>query len=428
MGRSRVIEYTFFFASLVAVGYLLWLMLAPFITALALSAIVVIICYPVFSFILRYITRGRRGLAAFISSCIVLSLVVAPVVALSMILVNEFLSFYRSLEGGSLVTIDLLVSDIETEVQYYVPGFELNVSEQMKESVRWLTGNLGSIFAGTVSIVLSLFIALLGTFYLFKDGPRFVSWIISISPLKDVEDETILNRLIVSVRSVATGTVLVALLQGALAATGFAVFGIDRPLLWGTIAALMALIPGIGTLAIMVPGVLFLAYMGDYIAAGGLSLWALATVLIVDNIISPYLMSRGNDMHPLVVLLSVLGGLSVFGPIGFILGPVVVSLFLVLIEVYSSYAEGQAITAPQRTANVATQARAKEEKKPLARATTRVAKASRDQKPVTKKAVKRSVPKTAPELTLELPKLKKPSSRTRTRTKKTVNSDLVGVT
>jgi len=336
--RGRVIEYTFFFAALVAVAYLVWLIFAPFISALALSAIIVIICYPLYTFVLKHVTRGNTSLAAMLATIIVVCVVVTPLAFTSSLLVNEFITAYRSIDSSGQLSVDLLAADAELFVQGYIPGFEINFSQQLKESLGWLTSNLGNIFAGTLSAVFTLFIALLGSFYLFRDGHRFVNWLISISPLKNVEDEIIMDRLAQSIRSVATGTVLVAILQGILIATGFAIFGIDRPLLWGTVGAIVALLPGVGTLLIMLPAIAYLFYISDFFASGGLALWALATVAVVDNFISPYLMSRGNNLHPFVILLSVLGGLALFGPLGFILGPVAISLLMVLLQLYSAYA------------------------------------------------------------------------------------------
>ena len=135
----------------------------------------------------------------------------------------------------------------------------------------------------------------------------------------------------------ATGVLLVSLIQGTLAAIGFTIFGIDRAVLWGAVGAILAMIPGLGTLAIMVPGILFLALTGAVPAAIGLAIWTIVTVIVVDNIIGPQLMSRGNNLHPFIMLTSVMGGISTFGPIGFIVGPVIVTLFTVLLEVYNQY-------------------------------------------------------------------------------------------
>ncbi len=337
MVNSQFIEYLFFFITLGAVSFFTWQMFAPFVSALSLSAIIVVICYPLYKFILQYIARGKKSLAAFLATIVVFLAIVTPVSLMSSLLVHEIVSFYRSFDNSGQLEVDTLLQGIETTIQTYIPGFDINVSEQLRQSMSWFAGSLGTIFTGTISVVFTFLIAMFGSFYLFRDGDRLVAWLISVSPLKDTEDQIILDRITKSVRSVVTGTVLVAIIQGILAAIGFALFGVNQAILWGTVAALGALLPGIGTLGIMVPAVLYLLYMGQIFGAVGLSIWAIATVIVVDNILSPYLMSRGNNLHPFIILLSVLGGVTIFGPIGFIVGPVMVSLFMVLLELYSLY-------------------------------------------------------------------------------------------
>lgn len=337
MHHTRAIEFAFFFGALGIVGFMVWQIFAPFITALALAAIIVVICYPLYEFILKYFSRKKRSLAAFFTTIIVFTCVVVPVFLVSSLLVNEFLSFYRSIDVTTQMPVDNALNSLEASIQAYIPGFDLNVSEQLKTSIGWFTQNIGAIFAGTVSVIFTFFIAMLGSFYLFRDGPRLIDWMISVSPLKDSEDREIFNRVADSIRSVVTGTVFVAIIQGILAAVGFSLFGIERAILWGSIGAFGALLPGLGTAGIMIPAVAYLFYTGAMFNAIGLLIWAVVAIVVVDNFLGPYLMSRGSKLHPFIVLVSVLGGVSLFGPIGFILGPVCISLFMVLLEIYGVY-------------------------------------------------------------------------------------------
>lgn len=337
MKHSRFIEFTFFYGALAIVGYLVWQVFAPFITALALAGIIVVICYPLYEFILKYLSRKNRSIAAFLTTVIVFCVVVTPVLLISSLLVNEFLMFYRILDVGAQLPVDTLFSGIEQKVQLYIPGFEINFSEQLRLSIKWFTTNIGTIFAGTVSVIFTFLIAILGSFYLFRDGKRLIEWFLSVSPLKDAEDLAILDRVAKSVRSVATGTVFVSIIQGVVAATGFSIFGIHQAIMWGSVAAIGALLPGVGTAGIMVPAVIYLFYTSTLGNAIGLMVWALLAIVIIDNMVGPYLMGRGNNLHPFIILVSVLGGLTLFGPLGFILGPVCISLFMVLLELYGVY-------------------------------------------------------------------------------------------
>ena len=337
MHHTRRIEFAFFFGALAIVGFIVWQIFAPFITALSLAIVIVVVCYPVYEFFLKFLARRNRTIAALVTTVVVFLVIVTPVFLLSTLLVSEFLTFYHTLDTGTPLPIESQFSGVQDKIQQYIPGFNINISEQLRESIKWFTHNLGSIFAGTISFVLTFFIAILGSFYLFRDGKRFVEWLIATSPLKDSEDRAIFERVARSVRSVATGTVLLALIQGFVCGLGFSIFGISQAVLWGSVASLGALLPGVGTSGVMIPAIAYLFYIGSFGHAIGLLIWAVVAIIIVDNIIGPYLMGRGNDLHPFVVLISVLGGMSLFGPLGFILGPVCITLFMVLLELYGAY-------------------------------------------------------------------------------------------
>lgn len=330
----RIVEYVFFFGLMALVGYLVWKLLLPFISALALAAIIVVICYPLYERIVRVIPRHNTSAAALVTTLLVCCIVFLPLFFLTSAIVNEAVEVYRIANKGE-IGIEAALVDVVSTVQTIAPGFELNANEYIKQGANWLAGNLGAIFAGTASTIFLFFIALIGSFYLFRDGRTFTKRLIEISPLPEDQDELILSRLARAVRSVATGTILVAMIQGTLTAFGLWLFGFERSILFGTIATFGALIPGVGTSIVLLPAVGFLLFTGAYLKALGLFVWAALAVGLIDNLLGPQLMSRGNPMHPFFILLSVLGGISLFGPIGFVVGPVVLSLFIVLLELYS---------------------------------------------------------------------------------------------
>jgi predicted PurR-regulated permease PerM len=337
MSLQRVVEYVFFFVVLVGAGYMVWQVLSPFITALALALIIVTICYPMYELFERHVYHGNKTLAAGLTTATAVFLIVLPLAFISSVFVREMVSFYQSLSMGQELPIERYITDLEQTIQAYAPGFTIDLTDQIRQSAEWLIGNLGSIFAGTVSTIFIVLIALIGSFYFFRDGREFLKILIKVSPLPDKDDTVILSRMATAVRSVATGVLLVSLIQGTLAALGFTIFGIERAVLWGAVGAILAMIPGIGTPAIMVPGILYLFFTGSIGGAIGLLIWMIVTIVVVDNIIGPHLMSRGNNLHPFIVLTAVLGGISTFGPIGFIVGPVIVTLFIVLLEIYNQY-------------------------------------------------------------------------------------------
>lgn len=336
MKLNRVVEYSFFFILLGLAGYMVWLLVQPFLSALALAVIIVTICNPLHSWILKKMPT-RKSVAAFLTTILALILVVLPVVFVSSLVVAEVIGVYQKFDDGGQLSIEASVNSLEVMIQNVIPGFELSITDQLKQVAEWFTGNITQIFAGTLSTIFVFLISLIGSFYFFRDGRQFLDLLIRVSPLPDKEDAIIFKRMAQAVRSVATGTLLVAVIQGTLVAIGFAVVGINQYILWGSVTAVVAIIPGIGTGLVTFPAVFWLLYNGQVVAGVALAVWAFLIVGMVDNIIGPHLMSRGNNMHPFTILISVLGGISLFGPIGFIVGPVIVTLFMVLLEIYSQY-------------------------------------------------------------------------------------------
>lgn len=336
MQVSRVVEYVFFFGLLGLAGYMVWQIVSPFITALALSAVIVTICQPLYNGIRKYTPKQNKTAAALLSTFVVLFVIIVPLVFITSLIVSEVVAFYDDFDNGNM-SIQAGITTLETAVQAVVPDFEVDLNKQIKSSAEWITGNLSQIFAGTVSVIFIFFISLIGSFYFFRDGKELLQLVIKASPLPDHEDQIIFERMAKAVRAVATGTLLVALIQGTLVALGFTIFGIDRAILWGSIASVGALMPGIGTTVVTAPAIIYLFFTGEAVNAVGLLIWSTLIVGLVDNLIGPYLISRGNNLHPFIILISVLGGISLFGPVGFVVGPVIVTLFMVLLEIYNQY-------------------------------------------------------------------------------------------
>lgn len=333
--RERFIAEAFFFILLFVGGYLMWEILLPFLGALALSAIVVTICYPLHTYFKNRFPKLHPGLLSMLSVSVVFVVVIIPVVLLSYLVLGEAVAIYglfnNSQHNASVTTT---VTQFEHFAQQFIPGFSVDMAKIAQQTASFFVEHLVVLFAGTASTIFLFFIALIGMYYFFKDGDYFTQYLIRLSPLNDTEDRKILDRLALSVRSVALGSVGVALLQGLLTSIGLTLVGFDRAILWGAIAAIGALVPGVGTTIVIVPSVLYLIVTGNQLPAFFLALWGMIAVGLIDNLIGPHLMSRKNRLHPFLILISVLGGIAKFGPLGFILGPVILSFFLVVVELY----------------------------------------------------------------------------------------------
>jgi predicted PurR-regulated permease PerM len=338
MASLSLIQNAFFFAVFIGASYLMWKLFAPFWGVLALAAIIVTICYPLYLRVKKQVYKENPSLAAFVALIVVLIIIIFPLTVIGSLLLRETVSVYSLFNTTSYASVTSVLGNFEAFIRTFVPEFTLDIAGIVSQTANFLATHLVSIFAGTASTIFYFFLTLIATFYFFRDGASIVKYLIKLSPLKDGEDVIIMDRIALSIRSVALGTVLIALIQGILTSIGLWFFGFDRAILWGVIAAIGALVPGVGTAIVFIPAIVYLLLTGSYVLAGGLAVWAICAVGLIDNILGPYLMTRGGiKLHPFVLLLSVLGGIILMGPIGFIVGPVFASLFTVLAELFASH-------------------------------------------------------------------------------------------
>jgi len=337
MATRAFVQNVFFFGLLIAATLLMWQLLSQFWVVLALAAIIATICYPLHERVETRFNIKNKTLAAFISLATVIVIVILPLGLMGSLLLRETVSLYTMFNTSSYESFTAILNSGESMVKTFIPEFSLDVGAVVSQIANFIASHLLSIFAGTASTILYFFLTLIATFYFFRDGKLFTNYLVKLSPLKDGQDMLIISRLARAIRSVALGTVLIAIIQGILTSFGLWIFDFDRAVLWGVIASLGALVPGVGTAIVFIPAIIYLITTGAHLSAGGLAIWAFLAVGLIDNILGPYVMSRGNPLHPFIILLSVLGGIAFMGPIGFILGPVIASLFTVLVELYSEY-------------------------------------------------------------------------------------------
>jgi predicted PurR-regulated permease PerM len=171
-------------------------------------------------------------------------------------------------------------------------------------------------------------------FYLLKDGEKWRKGFVNIFPLSDENTNGILLDLKKSINRIFKGTFIIAIAQGILAWIGFTVFGVPNAIIWAVVAAIASLIPTIGTSIVTVPAILFLFFSGMQLQALGLLIWSGLIVGTVDNLLAPYIISKDTEIPSLFILFSILGSVSLIGPLGILIGPLALSLLYSLISIY----------------------------------------------------------------------------------------------
>lgn len=312
---------------------LAFLVFQPYLIVLAVSAMTAVILHPFHTWLIKLL-RGSPGIAALLAILTFVVLLLIPVALMGTQILREAGELYQEIRLNRDVYLHTIQDAILAPARIWFPSLDLSFDAGVEHVLVWMTQNLGAIFSGTANVLLDLLLGLIALFYFLRDGKRFAESFMRLSPLQDRHDRVIMERLTVAVNSVVKGQLFVAMIQGTLTGFGFWIFGVPNPALWGSVAAVCALVPGVGTSLVLLPGIIMLFVTGHLWPAFGLALWGGLAVGLIDNMLGPYLVGRGAKIHPLWVLFGVLGGISLFGPMGFLLGPMLVSLLFALFDIY----------------------------------------------------------------------------------------------
>ena len=318
---------------LVIVAGLSILIFLPSLYAGVSALIFSIVSKPLYGGIRKFVKN--ESFASFFTVLAITVIVVAILVFVGTRLFQETRDLYDRLANG-------LDSDFLNQVLTFVGGerggSELNVIENLGTYLRqiagWLLEHLSPIFSGLINFFGTFFLSLLALYYLLRDGEKFEKTLKSLSPLSGRDNDKILEQLKTAAHSVINGSLMVAVVQGVFAGLGFLIFGVPNATLLGLVTILASLLPVVGTAIIVMPAVGYLFLSGAVLQGVGLFLWGVFIVGVIDNVLRPKLIERGTKIHPLLILLSVLGGISTFGFMGFLIGPLVLSFLFALLSIY----------------------------------------------------------------------------------------------
>lgn len=327
------IQLAFFLASLVGVFLVCLYIFFPYIPVLALAAILAFVMRSPYQRLSKYF-RGYDSLAAVCTILITAILILLPLTLLGLQIFKEARDLYSNIVANRYTFTESLNRLISTYGQSFAPTLNLDLDTAVRQIVGWLISNLASVFSGTLQMIIDILLGGVAFFYFLKDGSMFVRSIIELSPLTDAYDRVVFSKLGSAVNSVIRGSLLVALIQGTLMGLGLYIFGVSNPTLWGSVAAVCSLIPGVGTSLVLLPAVIYLLATGKSPAAFGLLAWGMTAVGLIDNFLGPILIGRGVRIHPLLIMFSAIGGIGIFGPLGIVFGPLILSLFFALLDIY----------------------------------------------------------------------------------------------
>lgn len=329
--QTKIIEKYFFFGLLLATLIFTFLIFRPFWIVLVLGISFSIVIYPIHEWFIK--KHLPSWLSAFITLILFIIVLCGPLLGIGTVIFKQSQNLYHTVtnNGDSKPFMD----SIEAKINQILPsGVVFDINKKTTDVISYISNNIANIFTSTVSAFFSFILMLLIIFYCLKDGAHWRKTLITLSPLGDKDDEKIIARLAQAVNGVIKGSLFIALIQGTLLGIGFLIFGISNAALWGVVAAITSLIPTLGTSLVSIPAIVFLFATGHTGAAIGLLIWAVIMVGMIDNFLGPIVVSKKIQISSLFILFSVLGGISLLGPVGILVGPLTISLLYTLISIY----------------------------------------------------------------------------------------------
>lgn len=326
-------ERHFLYALIAIVSILTLAIFWPFLSIIILAVAFAVVLNPVYKFINKKITRGVPWLASLLTVLLFLIVLCIPLFFVGKEVFIQIQDLYQNIfisgnTNNFIKTIDISINKIMPE------GFHFNTNAKIAQVAANLTGNIANIFASTFKTIIFFILMLLTIFYLLKDGTKWKNSLILLLPLSEKNTSEIIIKMKDAINRIFRGSFLIAIVQGVLMGVGLTIFGVPNAAIWGVAAGMSSFIPTLGTSVVSIPAVLYLFFVISPLHALGMLIWAVVMVGTIDNILSPYVISKNTEISSLFILLSILGGISLIGPVGLFIGPLVLSLLYSLVSIY----------------------------------------------------------------------------------------------
>jgi predicted PurR-regulated permease PerM len=330
-GKRRV---SFLFILAVAVTLMFFWVIKGFGLSIVVAIVLAGLAHPIHSRFSRKL-NGRKGVAATMTVLLVLIIVIVPAFLFLGVLIQDAATIRDNLEPwvaehihkpGNLQQV-MEQSPTLQKIMPYQDQIIQKAGELAGKTASFMAQALVGWASGAAEFCLMFLVALYGMFYFLKEGRVILDRVFDYTPLSVDDKQCLVSTFNSVARATIKGTLVIGIVQGGLAAAAFAVAGIEGVVFWGVIMAVLSIIPGIGSALVWIPAVVYLALIGRVGAAVGLTAWCAIVVGTADNFLRPVLVGKDTKMPDLMVLLTTLGGLVLFGAAGIVIGPIVGALF-----------------------------------------------------------------------------------------------------
>ena len=336
------LEQRAFLLTLVLVTIAFGWLLKPFFAPLLWACIIAVLFHPLQVWLeTKWGHRPNLTALTTLLACVVL--VVIPVLLLLSSFVQEGIAVAQRISAGEIQPgqyIDQLRAAFPA-VQALLERFDISMDTVRQNAAgvavavsQFMMQNALSAGIGTANFILKLVLMLYVAFFLIRDGRALVEHLVVALPLGDERERLLFQKFAEVARATVKGNVLVAMVQGALGGLIFWILGLPAPILWGVVMAVLSLIPAVGAGLVWLPAAIYLYAVGSFVPATVLLLYGMLVIGLADNILRPILVGRDTKLPDWMVLLSTLGGLSLFGINGFVVGPLIAVLFIAFWQIF----------------------------------------------------------------------------------------------
>lgn len=334
-------------AIILVLGFLSYQIIKPFLSPIAWAIVLSIVFYPVYAFAAKRIKW--KSLASLITLGIILLIILGPFSYLSYLLVSELLTLADYLESGKLETLkDVLQNPIVKPAVDKVLSLLNMTEEELNKAIVDNASRLGKELVGKitkgvtdiVTVSLNFIFMVFSLFFFLKDGPEFLNKVRQYLPFSEEQKDRLRGQIRDIVVSTVYGGIAVAIVQGTIAGGAFYLLGISTPVVWGLATSIASFVPLLGASIIWVPVTAFFFITGALWKGIVLAFIGVFGISLVDNILRPIIIGGKTKIPILVIFFSILGGIKLFGLLGIIMGPLVLALFVSVIEIFRSVEGG----------------------------------------------------------------------------------------
>ena len=338
--------FKFFIVFLICSSILLFGLFWSYLSAVVLALLITSVGYPIYYWV-KKVFGGRENLSSLLMVVFVLLVLVMPLGWFVGTLSNEAFDFYNrtrdevslshiqeSLEGNSVWARRIRKIGEMTGVEFTPETVEKLAASVGKNVGLFLYKQLTSMASNILSLLVNFFLMMLLIFYLFKDGLRLKNYLSDLIPVPKEQLEKVIDKFREMGKAIIVGNGLSGVVQGVLGGFGFYIFGLHSPLLWGTVISFMAFLPIIGASIVFVPAAIILMIQGKVGLGIGFLLYNMSYSSIIEYLVKPRLIGKGMQMNSLLVFIGIIGGLKLFGVLGIVYGPLIITIFLTLAEIY----------------------------------------------------------------------------------------------